>query len=277
MYYKEKKRVEPVSIKLAKRFLISIFALLFASSLSCSIPATAGHTSDQEKPTPGMTDPVLINAVRDKNLTLVRELLSQGRNANTTDDQGYAILTLAVFMDSPPIMEVLFEFNADPNLAEESAPTPLEVAVMRRNDKAITLLLQHGARVDITPTIGPLLSQAISFESLRTVEQLLISGADPNAQNKTGATPLSYAVSHDKKFVLLLLAHGANPNIYDQAGWSPLLIAVKSNDVEKVRLLIEHGADVNHGDRDGWTAYDQALLQGCPAIVAELEKVGATQ
>jgi ankyrin repeat protein len=269
--------MESVPNKIAKCFLISLVAFLCASCLSCAIPTTAGHGLEQEKPAIGGTDPALINAVRNKDPSLVRNLLLQGRNVNTMDERGSTLLTLAVLTDSPPIMELLFEFKADPNLAKENAPTPLEVAVIKQNDKAFTLLLQHGARVDITPWMRPLLSQAIAYDSLGMVEQLLTAGANPNVQDKSGVTPLSDAMSHDKKFVQMLLTHGANPNIYDELGEGPLLDAIKLNDAEKVRLLIEHGADVNHGDRDGWTAYDQALLLGCPEILSELEKAGATQ
>jgi ankyrin repeat protein len=108
------------------------------------------------------------------------------------------------------------------------------------------------------------------------LEQLLAAGADPNVAGPDGYTPLLNAISYGDAPTGLLLSHGASPNIYNRKGWSPLLKAVESNDAGKVKLLLEHGADVHHGDRDGWTAYDQALLNGCPEIIAELEKAGAT-
>jgi ankyrin repeat protein len=79
--------------------------------------------------------------------------------------------------------------------------------------------------------------------------------ADPRAvkmRGTDGATPLMYAVQHgDLAAVRMLLDAGADPNAADHAGATPLLWAV--DDLEKTRLLIERGARVNARSADGRT------------------------
>lgn len=182
------------------------------------------------------------------------------------------------------MMELLYDFKADLNRAGGTWPAPLGAALYsalngdQSGHEMVTWLLRHGSHVNIPPrVIDTPLNEAVTSNSVVMVNELLAAGADPDLAGHAGRTPVLNSVFSNGPLVDLLLSHGANPNIYDDRGWSPLLEAVPRNDTRKVKLLLAHGADVNHGDRDGWTAYDQALLQGCPEIVAALEKAGATQ
>lgn len=77
------------------------------------------------------------------------------------------------------------------------------------------------------------------------VEALLATGADPNALNQYGATPLHYGVGSER-IVATLLAHGANPNIASQAGNTPLCSAVaQMNSFAVVQRLLAAGAELN--------------------------------
>jgi ankyrin repeat protein len=77
------------------------------------------------------------------------------------------------------------------------------------------------------------------------VESLLAAGADANARNQFGATPLHYGIGSER-VVVALLAHGARTEIVSDAGVTPLLGAVSRNDsIGVVRRLVEAGADVN--------------------------------
>ena len=89
--------------------------------------------------------------------------------------------------------------------------------------------------------------------SLTTVELLLRNGADPNAKDNCGWTPLHEASRYcactsSLETVELLLRNGADPNAKDSDGWTPLYCASRSryfnsdNSLETVKLLLQYNA-----------------------------------
>ncbi|VUC26765.1 unnamed protein product [Clonostachys rosea] len=81
------------------------------------------------------------------------------------------------------------------------------------------------------------------------VTYLLAQGADIEAKNKDGQTPLLCAIStqHPNGFwkeqtIKRLLDHGANPNFIAEGGVSCLAAA---DSAEVLKLLLEHGADIS--------------------------------
>lgn len=78
-----------------------------------------------------------------------------------------------------------------------------------------------------------------------TVVRLLDAGADPNAWDEHGLTPLYLAarMGHAET-VDVLLARGADPNARGKSGQTPLHGAAAQNQVEVARRLLAAGADV---------------------------------
>lgn len=59
-------------------------------------------------------------------------------------------------------------------------------------------------------------------------------------------TALHLAVASQKPTVVLrLLYRGADPNAENAAGWTPLHIAVQIGSVEVVRAIVSHGGDLS--------------------------------
>jgi ankyrin repeat protein len=70
---------------------------------------------------------------------------------------------------------------------------------------------------------------------------LLEYGADVNARNDTGSTPLHYAASSGcLSLVKLLLKYGGDPRIKNNEGKTPLDVAIRS---DIARVLEEYFAE----------------------------------
>ncbi|MBS1857315.1 MAG: ankyrin repeat domain-containing protein [Acidobacteria bacterium] len=102
------------------------------------------------------------------------------------------------------------------------------------------------------------LMYAAALGNLESMRLLLEAGADPNAANDFGATPLMWCAGDAAK-VRLLLEHGANVNARSRLGRTPLLAAAAYDGAtEAASLMIDKGADVNAGDESGMTVLEQA-------------------
>lgn len=87
------------------------------------------------------------------------------------------------------------------------------------------------------------------------VAHLLAAGAEPNAVDFEGATPLIYTAEMGSQEVLrALLAAGADPDAQDAEGRTALMYAADHLETESVRLLVQAGADVTLRDSNGLTA-----------------------
>jgi ankyrin repeat protein len=88
---------------------------------------------------------------------------------------------------------------------------------------------------------------------------------------------LLYAAVH-KEIIELLIAKGADVNAKNNSGWTPLLMAVLGDRKEVIELLIAKGADVNakdsRKDSRGETPLDWAIEKNYTEIAALLRKHG---
>ena len=91
---------------------------------------------------------------------------------------------------------------------------------------------------------------------------LLRHGAEVNATNSAGATPLLYG-PHHTGIVRALLAHGADPNIASALGSTPLMAAAARGDAPKV---CDPGPSLRFSPR-----YQFAGVQPCKQGVLETE------
>ena len=88
------------------------------------------------------------------------------------------------------------------------------------------------------------------------VKQHLAAGADVDAKNKHGGTPLHYTAI--KEIAELLILNGAEVNAKDGNGWVPLHYAVGRDHRDVAETLIAKGADVNAKGTDGKASLDLA-------------------
>ena len=71
-------------------------------------------------------------------------------------------------------------------------------------------------------------------------------GANPNARDESGRTPVMWAAARDQLSILKdLLDKGADPNLQDKNGVSTLTVAACRRDPRITQILLAKGADPN--------------------------------
>ena len=99
--------------------------------------------------------------------------------------------------------------------------------------------------------------EAAKEGNIEAVKQHLAAGADVNAKEEWGWTPLHFTTT--KEIAELLIGNGADVNAKNDGGFTPLHYAASRRDKEIAELLIAKDADVNAKMEDGDTPLDWAI------------------
>lgn len=110
---------------------------------------------------------------------------------------------------------------------------------------------------------------AIRANDLGRLDGMLTAGADINAKDERGITPLMYtAWVGSTDAMKLLLDRGADPNLINSTGSTALMLS--ATEIAKVRLLIGRGANVNLASARGRTALFLAAMADRSADIVRL-------
>jgi ankyrin repeat protein len=90
----------------------------------------------------------------------------------------------------------------------------------------------------------------------------LLTSAYVDSRDKDGTTPLMHAILADPPYpemIEYLLDHGADVNAADKAGWTPLHFAARDQNAIIVKILLGRGAVVDPVDDNGSTPLWQCI------------------
>jgi len=230
---------------------------------------------------------ILAAANGDKNI--VELMLEHGVRINATDEKDLTALSHAIIQGKTEIVKLLFDQGATVNKADPYGRTAVILAILHEQTEVIKILAE-------TDCICRL---AKSKDNLKELEILLQHGANINATDKSGVTPLHYAIRRGQtEVVKFLIDHGADVNIEDKWGSTPLFSsnsvkitkllldsgrvniehiskngfpilqsAISNKELTKIRLIIQHGANINAQDKWGFTPLHHAIRSEQPKVI----------
>ena len=141
----------------------------------------------------------------------------------------------------------LLRRGADPNAKNDREETPLHLAAIRDQAKAIEVLLRPEFKTDV------------------------------NIKDECHLTPLHMAARKGKaEAVAALCKHPhININAKDSVQGTALIYAAGNNSVEVLKILLEHNADVNIADEKNFTALMHATMKQHKKAMLLLQYKGA--
>ncbi len=186
----------------------------------------------------------------------IRYLLRSGAEPDLADTWGRTpLFAVAINHQQPTSARDLLAAGADPNKQDPAGITPLHAAVHSESKLSADLvqaLVDGGARGDIAEGAGgetPLqIFVRVGSNDGRIVDALADAGADVDAKNPDGESPLHTAIrnggtSENNRVVEALLAADADPCIKDALGYIPYNAAREGGEVHTM-LANAGGSDI---------------------------------
>jgi ankyrin repeat protein len=156
--------------------------------------------------------------------------------------------------------------QVDANETQADGATALAWAVHRNDLESAELLIQAGADVNAPNDHGvtPLSLACANIQNAAMVKKLLEAGGNPNSAQVKGETVLmTCSRTGNAEAIRLLLAHGVEVDAKEPWRWQTALMwAAAKKHANVVALLVEHGADVHAQTRGKFTPLMFAAQQG---------------
>lgn len=199
---------------------------------------------------------LLVAAMSDRSAPIVRLLIDKGADVQAKDFLKTTALKAATFGNDTETVRLLLDAGLDPNAADLPGLTPLMMAAgWNGNLETVKMLLAKGANVNAVsrPVMGlptriapskfgnlTALIMAAPFGPPELIQTLLDAGANVNAKDVRGMTPLMLAVATDHQdpaVIRLLLSRGADPRMKDESGFGAMDWARRAGQPKGLELL----------------------------------------
>lgn len=227
---------------------------------------------------------IFFRAVYDNNTAVMENLLKDGFDINTMNENGENAVNVAIAAGSFNVLKYLIEKGANLNSTSDTGIPPLSQAIIEYNKQAIDMLLAS-KKIDMYYVWGDVwtgspLYIACSKANIYALEKMVENGADLNYDfSEYNAVPLlHYTINYKqyirnedyKELIAFLILNKIDINKKNSDGQTPLMTALKNGDIDTFNALIAGGADVTLKDNNGLTALNYAEhLKGAALLPKE--------
>ena len=236
----------------------------------------------------------------------VQVMVSHGADTNAVNKHGQTPLHIVASRkkDCPELCEILLKHDAKTGAVDEDGNPPLHLACQQSHVETGNVFISYGADVSAVNSNGhsplhllstsvrhsksgvnseeeSILHRAARYGMVTTVQLLVSCGADVNAVNKHGQTPLHVVTSREKDcpelYEILLRCGDAKINAVDGDGNQPLHLTCQQCYTETVQVMVSHGADTNAVNKHGQGPLHivASRKKDCPELCEILLKHGA--
>ncbi|XP_062319718.1 fibronectin type 3 and ankyrin repeat domains protein 1 [Osmerus eperlanus] len=180
---------------------------------------------------------------------IVHQLVEHGADVNMKNGSGRDSLMLACFSGHLDIVKYLRKFGASWKSQDMGGCTPLHWAADGGHLAVIAYMIQDKCELDIRDGVSqwtPLMRVSAVSGNPSVASLLIRAGADVNARDKDGKTPLMVAVlNNHEELVQLLLDSGADHDVKNEFGSGAAEMA-KAFGRENIINLLERKKSTDH-------------------------------
>lgn len=234
-------------------------------------------------------------------------LIEKKSEVNAANVNGMTPLMIAAEFANPGLVKMLLSKGAEVNMKDNSSRTALFFAVTSYRDvnkkesdivEVVKALVSKGAEVNIrTPGVKvegvvdvdgvsvqyskidyqgytPLLV-AVDSNYIKAADFLISSGADKNAKEDLGLTPLMIAARNGDEYsdmARMLLAKGVDINAQNNTGWTALMICCQYKSVKIADEILSRGPDLTLKTEEGSTVLAIAKMYELNDLAGRIEK-----
>ncbi|OQR73159.1 hypothetical protein BIW11_09915, partial [Tropilaelaps mercedesae] len=177
---------------------------------------------------------------------LVIALINGGALVDYRTKDGRTALHRAVEKNNLEALKTMLDLGASPNYRDSKGLTPLYYTITHGADVQLAemLLHDHGAIGATDPQGWQEVHQACKHGLVKHLDQLLYYGADINARNASGNTPLHVCAVNDQEDCLkCLLKRGADTQALNYANQTPYQVAVIAGNHKLADMINNHKSE----------------------------------